>query len=207
MSVLLDLIEKHINPSSINSLSQNIGADSEQTKSAIAAALPLLAGALSSKATGTTGLSFLTSLLDKNNDGSVLDDVVGMITGRAADAGSAQATVTAQGVTAVNSMLGEHVETVKQQISQTSGLDIGAVSKLLPLLAPMVLGALTKAQASQNLSGARLSEFLEKERTDIAAKAPESQGFMASLLDKNNDGSIADDVLKMGAGLLGNVLK
>jgi hypothetical protein len=196
MSTLLDLIKSQLTPENIQSMSGAIGANPEQTQSAISQVLPVLVGALSERANTNTGLSFLTMLLDKNKDGSVVDDILRMITGGDSNA-------SAQGEAAVNALLGSKAADVQNQVAQTSGTDVAAIAKLLPMLAPLVMGALAKAQASQNLSPQGLQSFLEKESTSAAASAPESQSLISSLLDSNKDGSVVDDVLRLGAKLMG----
>ena len=193
MSLLLDLIKSQLNDSHYASFGRAIGADAAQTKSAVDQALPMLVGALTTKAASNTGSNFLSSLLDKNQDGSVLDDILGMVTG-----GSAP-----QGETALKSLLGEQVPAVQNHLAQNSGLTTDAVGRLLAMLTPVVMGALTKAQSSQNLSGQGLRSFLEKENTSIAQSQPQTGGFPGSLLDQNADGGILDDVVKLGAGLSG----
>ena len=47
-------------------------------------------------------------------------------------------------------------------MAKISGLDPSSEAKLLPLFAPIVLGALTKARASGNLQDGGLNAFLEK---------------------------------------------
>ena len=193
MSFLLDLVNSQLDESHYASFSQAIGADSARTKSAVNEALPVLLGALSNKASGNTGLDFLTSLLDKNHDGSVLDDILGMLTG-----GSAAP----QSQAALKSILGGQIPAVANHVAENSGLTSDAVAKLLPMLASVVMGALTKAQSSQNLSGQGLRSFLQKEGDSIARTQPQAGSFLTSLLDQNKDGSVIDDIFRIGAGLL-----
>lgn len=200
MSVLLDLIKTQLNDSHYASFGQAIGADPAQTKSAVDQALPVLLGALSNKATSNTSLDFVTSLLDKNHDGSVLDDILGMVTG-----GGSAPQAEAPGAAALKSLLGNQVSTVENHVAQNSGLNADAVTKLLPMLATVVMGALTKAQSSQNLSGQGLRSFLEKESSSIAQNQPQTSSFLASILDQNHDGSVIDDIARMGAGFLGGL--
>jgi|688.fasta_scaffold394091_2 hypothetical protein len=195
MSTLLDLIKSQLTPENIQSMAGSIGANPQQTNSAITQLLPVLVGAVSQQANTNTGLSFLTMLLDKNKDGSVVDDILRMVMGGDTNA-------TSQGELAINALLGSKTTDVQNQVAQSSGIDVAAIAKLLPMLAPLVMGALAKAQASQNLSPQGLQAFLEKESTSAAATSPESQSLISSLLDSNKDGSVVDDVLRLGAKLM-----
>ena len=203
MSLLLDLIQTQLNDSHIDSMSEKIGANPMQTRTAVSQALPLLLGALSSKADSNTGLSFLESMLDKNHDGSALDDIIGMVTG--SSGGSA---VAPQGQAALKDLVGGQIPALENHIAQNSGLDSSAVAKLLPILAPMVMAALTKAQRAQNLSGKELNSFLHQEGNAISQEAsPATQSFLSSILDQNHDGSMMDDMMKMGMNALSNLFK
>jgi hypothetical protein len=196
MSTILDLVKSQLSQANVGSIAQSIGASPEQTHSAISEALPMLLGALSSKANSNTGLDFLTSLLDKNHDGSVLDDIMGMVTGNSS-------AIAPQGASALQALLGDKASAVEGQVAQSAGIDASMVGKLLPLLAPMILGALTKAQSSQGLSGPELSQFLEKEGASASSQSSTgAQSILSSFFDKNKDGSVIDDVVKMGLGFL-----
>lgn len=196
MSLLLDLIKTQLNDSHYASFAKTIGADPGQTKDAVNQALPLLVGALSKQATGSTSSDFLTSLLDKNQDGSVLDDVLGMVTG----GGSAS-----QGMASLKFLLGNQASAVENHIAENSGLSIDAVAKLLPMLASIVMGALSKAQSSQNLTNQGLRSLLEKENTSIARDQPQMDSFLGSLLEQSKGGGIMDDIVRMGKGFLGGL--
>ncbi|MFN8329681.1 MAG: DUF937 domain-containing protein [Saprospiraceae bacterium] len=73
--------------------------------------------------------------LIKDYDGSVLDDLLGLVTG------SSQANPRATNGTGMLGHPGNNQEQVAQQISQSSGLNMGQIMKLMPILAPIVMAA------------------------------------------------------------------
>ena len=198
MSMLLQLIQEQLTDAHVASLAKHAGIQPDQAQGAISEALPLLLGAVSQRATGNTGLQFLTNLLDRNHDGSVLDDILGMVLSGGGSSSNRQA---------LQSILGNQGAAVEQRVAAQSGVPADSIARLLPLLAPIVLGALTKAQTSQGLEGKELSTFLEKERSSLSRQAPEAHSFLGSLLDKNHDGSVVDDVVRMGGQALSKFLK
>jgi len=79
------------------------------------------------------------------------------------------------------------------------------VTKLLPMLAPVVLGALGRQKRQANLNAEGLASMLGSERQQREQASP-SMGMLQGLLDQDGDGSIADDILgKVGKGLLGGL--
>ena len=86
-------------------------------------------------------------------------------------------------------------------------MDLGQVAKLLPMLAPMVMGALGKVKKQQGLDASGLASMLGAESESAEASMPNmKKGGLAGLLDMDGDGDIADDIAKLGSGLLSKFL-
>jgi hypothetical protein len=73
------------------------------------------------------------------------------------------------------------------------------------MLAPMVMGMLGKAKRERNFDIGGLSRTLAGEREAATQASPGLGDLLGGLLDSNRDGSVADDVVKMGGGLLGSL--
>lgn len=161
---LMDVFQGHLSDDVLGQLSDHIGADKEQTATAANGIFASLLGGLANHASTENGLSGLGSMLDQNHDGSVLDDVMGMVTG-AIQGNNTQAPDNTQAVDPtsnalsgsglIGQLLGDNHDNAVQQVSQSSGLSIGQVMKLLPILAPIVMGVLGRAknQGGLDLSG------------------------------------------------------
>lgn len=198
MSSILDILGQQLGGDAIGQLSRTIGADPAATSKAVSGALPLLLGALARNAASPQGAQSLASALERDHDGSLLDNLSGFL---------------GQGSTGVGDgilrhVLGERRGPAEVGLSQMSGLDTSSISQLLALLAPMVMGALGKTQRQQGLNVGSLAGLLKQEQTQAQQTAPSGMGGMLSaLLDQDGDGQIGDDVARMGAGLLGKWLK
>lgn len=197
---IIDNIISSLSSANVQKISQEIGASPEATNSAVQQALPILLGALSKNTSAQSGWSLLSSFLDKDHDGGVMDDLFGMVFGGNESTNTSMAS---QGAAALNQMLGSQKSSVEEHLKSTTGLSMESITKLLPMLAPLVVGSLAKAQKTQNLDQGSLSKLLEVESEKAAANAPQAQSFLSSLLDANKDGSVLDDVVKMGANLFG----
>ena len=140
MSGLLDLVANHLDSDSISKISQAIGADTEQTQSAIAAALPTLLGGLARNAAEPTGQEQLHNALSRDHDGSLLDQLGGLFGGKTEQV-TASKKATAGGAI-LDHILGKSRSRVEEGVSKTSGLSTGQTMKLLMMVAPMLMGIL-----------------------------------------------------------------
>jgi hypothetical protein len=142
MSQLLELVRRTLDANALTGLASQIGASPEQTGGAVQAALPLLLGALQRNAATPYGAAALAGAIDRDHDGSVLDDVVGFFGKPATQADQRS----------VHHILGDRREGIEGALARASGLGGPQVAQLLAQLAPFVLGALARARQSSPVS-------------------------------------------------------
>src|SRR3712207_3187524 len=75
------ILNQTLNPSTINQMSRTLGTDESTTGNAVQVALPMLLGAMARNSSTPEGASSLLGALDRDHDGSVLDDVAGLLAG------------------------------------------------------------------------------------------------------------------------------
>jgi hypothetical protein len=126
--------------SQADQIGARIGADPAQTQAAISAALPALLAGLQGQATPGTGLQ---QAIEQDHDGSILDDIPGYLQGTA---NLSPRTTNGEGI--VNHVFGGQQQEVARALSSKSGLDMGTIMQLLPILAPIVMGMLGKQARS-----------------------------------------------------------
>jgi hypothetical protein len=197
MSELTSLLTQALGGGTLESMSRQIGADKDATAQAISAALPILLGALDRNTDQPSGADALFNALQKDHDGSVLDDVAGFL-----DSGNLD-----EGNNILGHVLGGKRSSVESGLSRASGLDLGNVAKLLPMLAPLVMGAVGRLQRQHNLDAAGLSNALSDQRRRAVQAQPHAMSSLESLLDTNDDGQVIDDVVKIGSSMLGSFFK
>lgn len=178
----------------VGAISQAIGADESTTSTAIQAALPMLIGGLARNAQSDDGASALAGALDRDHDGSVLDDIAGFVMG-----GGAQQS---NGAGILGHIFGGNQPAVEQGVSQASGLDLGTVAKLLPLLAPIVMGYLGRQKQEQGLDVASLAGMLGGAQQQMQEQQSPLMGMLSAVLDQNRDGSMVDDAIRLAGGFL-----
>ncbi len=189
MSGLLDQLTKHLSGNALESLSQSIGTDKGQTQSAIAAALPMLLGALAKNASKPQGADALNKALERDHDGSILDNV----------AGAFSQTNSNTGAGILKHLFGGNQSAVASGLGKAAGLGGDQSLKMLAALAPLVLGSLGKARGASNLNAGGLTDLLSGEKKNMQGNNP-ALGGLLSLLDRDGDGSVIDDI---AGGLLG----
>lgn len=190
---LFEMIEQQLDPAAIRQIGQRVGADPDRTGQAINAALPMLIAAMARNAADPDRAEGLARAVDEDHDGSLLDNFSGFLnapTGRAAD-----------GDGILRHVLGGRRSNVEQGLGNATGLDASQIAKLLPLLAPVVMAALGKMKRQGNLDAGGLAGVLGGEEQQIQRRTPGLLGALGGLLDRDNDGSVVDDL----GGMLGGV--
>lgn len=233
MSGLLDILSSQLGSDTVSKLGSAIGADQNKTKDAVAAALPVLLGSLAKNANSSPeGARSLASALERDHDGSVLDNIGGLLgaagglggllggsdsgggglgsllgaAGSLLGGGGASAPKTLDGEGILGHLLGAKKPAVAEGVSKASGLDSGQAAKLLATLAPIVMGALGKVKKERNLDADGLAGMLSGERQELEKKMPNtSVGGLLSMLDSDGDGDLSDELGKLGAGALGSI--
>lgn len=205
MSDLTGLLNQALQGGALSKLSQQIGANEQQTQTAAMTAIPVLLGAMKRNASSPEGAQSLNNALQNDHDGSILDNLGSFL------GGSFQNQRAANGSGILGHILGGQQTNVQQQVSQASGLDLSKIAKLLPLLAPIVMGALGKKrqeQAQQPEAGGGLADLLAGATNSARQQAPAGAlDMLSGLLDADGDGDIKDDLLKQaGSSVLGKIL-
>ena len=184
---LLELLQQQLGSQAVDNISQKLGADRGTTGNAIDAALPLLLSAVARNASNPDQAQSLERAVSQDHDGSILNDVPGFI--NRAESGP--------GAGILSHVLGDRQQTVQNGLSRATGLDTGKTAQLLMMLAPLVMGALGRAKQERNLDAGGLSTLLAGENEHLKESAPGVMGALSRFLDRNNDGSVMDDLSGM----------
>jgi hypothetical protein len=186
----LDNLQQMLGGGAVQQISQKVGADEGQTAGVIQAALPLLLGAMARNAASPEGAQSLAGALDRDHDGSILDNVMGFF-------GSGD---TSQGAGILGHVFGQKQETVQNELGNRFGLSAGQVGQILMMLAPVVLGMLGRTKQQQGLDAGGLSGMLAEQSVN-AQQASGMMGMLNNLLDRDGDGTAMDDIAGMVGGM------
>ncbi|MCB0611783.1 MAG: DUF937 domain-containing protein [Phaeodactylibacter sp.] len=198
-SNLMDILQGSLSSGMVEQLSQQLGgADKQQTAAAASGIVTTLMGALAKNASSTEGAQALNNALERDHDGSILDDVMGMLTGNAQVNNDRM--LNGSGI--LNHVLGNKQSGAIDMISKLSGLDSSKTGSLMTMLAPVIMGALGKTKQQQGLDVAGITSLLSGTVSAQKQQNP-TMNLVTSFLDADGDGSIVDDVANMGMKILG----
>ena len=190
---MMQLLLNQLSGGGLKQLSQQVGADESTTNQAVSAAIPLLITALAKNASQPGGANALQNALQQH-DGGILDNLGGLL-GSPAE--------TSDGSAILGHVLGNRQGNIENALSRKTGLDVGSIARILMMLAPLVMGALGKAQRQNGFDPGALSGYLNGQQREAQSAAPDMMGTLTDLLDSNNDGSVLDDLGNIAGNLFG----
>ncbi|MDB5045195.1 MAG: hypothetical protein JWQ08_1245 [Deinococcus sp.] len=118
-----------------------LGTNPNQTSAALEAAVPLLLGAMTRNATQPGGLDALTGALDQH-DGSALDAF-----------GQGQIPNTQDGQKILGHVFGGQQQAAANAVGQRAGIDPQMAMQVLSMLAPLIMGYLSRQRQGQAQGG------------------------------------------------------
>ena len=175
MSSLLDTLNQALGEDSVDEISQRIGAQPDQTRTAIQQALPVILGALGQEAADPQRAPGLHKALAEDHDGSVVDDPQAYLAG-------AMPRKATDGQAILDHVLGDRQAAAHQALSSKTGLDMSKIASLLPLLAPIVMSLLGKQQRSGSTGAGDLGSILSGETNRAAGASSDIGDLLSSVL-------------------------
>jgi hypothetical protein len=202
MTELFDLLKGNLTEDVIDQLGSQIGStDRTKTTAAASGAFTVLLDALQRNATDKKGVESLNNALEKDHDGSIFDDLMGYVSGNAK-----QSEKTVNGAGILSHVLGNKQSGVIDLLGKMTGMDSSSSSSLLIKMAPLVMGALGKQKKSQNLDTGGLLDMLTK-TVEPERKNSQFGSLLTSVLDRDGDGDVKDDLMSMGMKALSGFFK
>ncbi|MGB7527806.1 DUF937 domain-containing protein [Sphingobacterium cellulitidis] len=167
-----DLISGSIGSQATEGISEKLGLDKNQTQWVVSAAIPLMMSALNYNAQKSPEQAQgIQNALDSHS-GGIFDNLAGLFN---------------QGPTEdedkiVNHIFGKNTETVKQSLSEKSGISMGKIGGILALLAPLVMGYLGKKKQSDGGSSGGIGDLLGSILGGGSSNAGASGGGIGDLI-------------------------
>ncbi len=201
MANFMDLMQGQLSNVLIDQLSKQLGgADSQKTAVAANGLMSVIMEGLARNASSPQGASSLLNVLDRDHDGSILNDLSGLI------GGNQQHSKANNGFGILKHVLGGQSDNVMMNISKMSGLDLMSVANMAMKIAPIAMGLLGEEKRQNRLDANGLSDFLRTSVVRQKEKAPEASIF-EKLLDQDGDGSVMDDVASIGFKMFGDFMR
>jgi hypothetical protein len=201
--MLTDDLLSQLQGQPLTQMSQQLGLRESQTADAVAAALPLLLGALGRNASQPQGAQDLCGALQKDHAGLDLGSVLGSVLGGGG-----------QGGQILGHIFGDRERVAAQGLGTATGLGGDRANMLLKLLAPIVLAYLAKRMfakrgavtptAEPQATPQVLGEVLGQEERRITRQGGLGGGLLGAVLDRDHDGDVDfSDLVGLGGSVLG----
>jgi len=208
---LLDLLTGNTGNQVAEQAENKFGVSKTQILALLAVAAPLVISYLRNKSQDAKEAESLNNALDKDHDGSILDDV------SQADARQNE------GGSILSHIFGNEKNTVENNLSQSTGISIDKIGPILAMLAPVIMGYIGKEKQQNNVGAGGLGDLLggilgNAQNQSQASNDPLSN-ILGSVLGGGNSqssggglGDILGSVLggsgnnKQGGGGLGDIL-
>ena len=163
-SIVDDIMNTLNSRNHIAAISKSVGGDQSAVQSALSISLPLVLGAMASHASQPGGSAMLTKTLAQTGSNNPLDDISGHISNPAAAGSSAMA----------GTLLGGQMGTIQNAIAQKTGLPPSAVSQVLAIAVPLIMGHVSRMSVQQNVDPKNLSGILADHSMAALQSSPEA---------------------------------
>ncbi|CEJ70784.1 hypothetical protein ACM40_10625 [Chryseobacterium sp. BLS98] len=145
---LIDLLTGNTSNQVAEQAENKFGISKNQIIALLAVAAPLVISYLRNKSQDAKEAEALNNALDKDHDGSILDD--------ASQAEARQA----EGGSILDHVFGSQKSTVENQLSQNTGISIDKIGPVLAMLAPVIMGYIGKEKQQNNVGAGGLGDLL-----------------------------------------------
>jgi hypothetical protein len=198
MSGITDIVQQHLTPDTINQISAAIGADPATTQQAIDAAVPMIVGGMANHAATPAGAATIENEAENHagilgqlsgmlggagGSGGVLGGLGGILGGNGGGGGLGGMLGSAAAGGILGKVLGSSHADVTNGVTQATGLDTQKATKLLMILAPIVLAAIAHHRSTANASPGQVGDVLQQE-AQAQASSHRYGGILGGILNK-----------------------
>ena len=185
-------------------IASQLGADQQQTESAVGAAVPMLLGMLGNNANQGGGADALFGALMRDHapaqaQGFGGSDLLGSVLGSVLSGGQGQSS----GSAILGHIFGGQQQQAESSLGQASGLGGGNAGQLLAILAPIVMSFLANKVQGNGLDAGGLGQVLQQEQAQTQQQGGLGGSLLTSMLDQDGDGQLgAGDLFKLAGSFL-----
>lgn len=193
---LIDLLTGNTGSQVAEKAEQKFGINRNQVIALLAVAAPLIISYLRKKSQDSSEAESLNNALDKDHDGSILDDV------SQADARQDE------GGSILNHVFGGDKQNVENKLSQNTGISIDKIGPILSMLAPIIMGYIGREKQQNNVGAGGLGDLLGGILGGAQSQAQQQQSnplndILGSVLGKSSQSQSSGNPLN---DILGSVL-
>lgn len=194
---LIDLLTGNTGTQVADQAENKFGINRNQVLALLAVAAPLIISYLRKKSEDNKEAEALNNALDKDHDGSILNDP------------SQLETRQAEGGSILNHIFGNNKQNVENQLSQNTGISIDKIGPVLAMLAPVIMGYIGKEKQQNNVGSGGLGDLLGGILGNASNQAQSQQSsplndILGSVLGGGNNSSSGNPLNDILGNILGN---
>jgi hypothetical protein len=155
----------------LSAISKSVGGDETAVKNALGMSVPLVLGAMANHAATPAGTEMLTKTLAQAGTSAPLGTMTGLM-------GNPQA-LSGSGI--LETLLGSQMGTIQNAISQKTGLPPAAVSQVMAIAVPVIMGQVGKMFAQQKVDPGNLQGVLADHTKATLQSSPEAASLIQHL--------------------------
>ncbi len=188
MASILDLLNTSAGKELINKIQNKTSENDSSIASVLGMVLPTLLGAVHKNIQDPEGAEKLnTALEDKQHGEEFINNLSKVPSDEIADKGSK----------ILQHILGDKKEQITKTISGMSQVNESSVADIIKMAAPVVMSLLASQKRKDNVGTPGLSGLVQ---SVLGSSGKHDHSLLETLLDKNKDGSVIDDVSGMIMG-------
>jgi hypothetical protein len=185
MSRILDLLNSNKGKQLVNDISQKTGINAAQASDVVSTSVPALLGQMQKNMLSGEGANgLLSALTSGKHDGSIFDNLDEFLSH----------SDFSDGDKILSHVAGNKKDIIVRGLSAKTGVDSSIISKILPMLAPVIMGYLGKQTKKSDVSTTSdlvglLGELLGG-GNDSSGGSSIGGSLLTSVLDQNGDGKL-----------------
>lgn len=149
---LFNVSQNFFLPDVVQKFSRSIGQPIDKTKAGLMSVIPTLLNGIMSKGSTPAGAASLVDMAKKQNfDLNTLPDESKLSAGNEV----------------VNNIFGSNLNSIVSRMGEKTGLDNSAISKMMGLAAPLVMGVIGSKVKNEKMSSTGLMNFLSQQKTTL----------------------------------------
>lgn len=201
---LTDSVLSQVQGAGLGSIASQLGTDEQTAGQAVAAAVPMLLGALGHNAQQPGGAEALLGALQRDHAGQGAVDFGSLLGGLAGGAGAGGASASRQldGAGILDHILGASQGNATTGLSRLTRLDGGQSGKLLQLLAPIVMGLLARRATAGKLDAGGLGSLLGQKRAQAQQQGGGVGDLLGMVLGQGGGGDVGGMLGQLAGSLL-----
>lgn len=182
MASILDVLNTEIGEQLLGKASNETSEKKESIAAALSTAMPLILSAMKRNAQKDDGAASLDRALnsDKHN-GNLLQNLSDV------DSSSLQN----EGSKILDHIFGGKQSGINSTLSKTLNMDENSIASILKMAAPIILSILGSQKRKENVSQGGLTDLIG---SVLGNSASNDQSFLETILDRDGDGSVIDDI-------------